>query len=70
MQFERLGNMIKQSVADGGRDCDGRVDRFSEFECNVSELSSKFSEENQIYLPDWKIIDQSQRDYAAEAMRY
>jgi hypothetical protein len=56
-------------VVDGGCDCDGRLDRYSEYECHVRELDARHLE-NELYLPNWKLLEASQRDYTAEAMGY
>jgi hypothetical protein len=60
-----------------GRDCDGRVDRFSAVYCPADSLAGRdmfavmdSSENRGIYSPEWECVGASQRDCAAEAMGY
>lgn len=49
-----------------GRDCDGRLSQYSEYECHVNDLRKGYKG----IFPKWQQIAGSQRDYSAEAMGY
>ena len=52
------------------RDCDGPLDTASESECSVYRLHAYYNAHTGKYLPDWERVNESQRDYFAEAAGY
>jgi hypothetical protein len=59
-----------ESVSDGA-DCDGRLTRYSMSECPISKLRAGYVDTVEcIAFPAWEPVDESQRDYSAEAMGY
>jgi hypothetical protein len=62
-------NHVHVETYNDGRDCDGRLERFSESFCPVDKLMSVTYNEAPP-LPDWEEAVHSQRDHAAEAMGY
>ena len=62
------GYVLRQWSSDG-RDCDGRLSRYGTLLCHVSALSDRDCGD-EVRLPDWKTIEESQCDEYAEAMNY
>lgn len=60
------GDWVVNQVLEDGRDCDGRLSRYMELECNVKDLRNGYKG---IY-PKWEKVEEHQRDYSAEAMGY
>lgn len=60
------GFWVERRSFSDGVDCDGRLSHYSESECPLSELHSGYKN----IWPAWRHVDESQRDYAAEAMGY
>ncbi len=67
-------NVIESTWHNESRDCDGPLERFGKYECNVADLN--FNEgRNDEYgwcpsRPLWKKVSSRQRDHYAEAMGY
>lgn len=79
--WEHLGEMVLYRSAHFAQDCDGRLDRFWDAECELTQLRARslpapfFGDdrtefEKALLLPFWKEIDCHQRDYSAESMGY
>lgn len=69
------GEVVTSECADEGCDCDGRLDRYSEWVCPVSDLAIRpghedYEESRGLMLPEWQKASAYQRDYAAEAAGY
>ena len=65
------------ATATDGTDCDGRLQTFCEVACHIDRLACRTPHESSVgelppgtLLPDWQKVDESQRDFAAEAMGY
>lgn len=63
--------VIRESHTDG-RDCDGRLATYSVAACRVDRLDGwPFTDSHGCTpLPLWELVDNRQRDYAAEAAGY
>ena len=59
----RNGDTLDMAVITEGSDCDGRLDTLDMLESPVDRLTD-------MGIPDWRLVNARQRDYAAEAMGY
>ncbi len=66
--WTHCGDYVEWSLAQWGRDCDGRHEWGADYECDIMALSSYG--DNVVPLPDWKKEGSGQRDYTAESMGY
>ena len=64
------GFTLSRESGSDGRDCDGRLSSYCETRCPIADLQAGYRDENGIAFPQWELIDESQRDYAAEAAGY
>jgi hypothetical protein len=77
-RWSHEGDKVVCECTNIATDCDGRFDRFSEYECHLSQLQGRSltSDINRnefelsLHLPSWVERDYQQRDYAAERMNY
>jgi hypothetical protein len=67
-EYDDFDCKLLRSKTTESRDCDGRMDYFSEYECGLIELN--YSRDGEEDYPDWKVLHRSQRDYSAEAAGY
>jgi hypothetical protein len=63
------GKLVTCEWSTDARDCDGRMTRGGVTVCRVGDLAAGICEDG-IAFPAWQQIDESQRDFAAEAMGY
>lgn len=65
------GRVIAECGTDGV-DCDGRMSHFTTVECRVFRLNKGLRDTvcADVTYPAWQSVDESQRDYSAEAMGY
>lgn len=84
--FSHEGDRIECSTLVEASDCDGRLDRYGEWECPLDQLQgipeeqlTEWCEVKCEYVPsgevlpprpEWVTLSKGQRDYAAEAMGY
>lgn len=73
--FTEEGIMMEWDSSE--QDCDGRLDRGGQLFCPFNQLQSYFPDDeahdapfDAIPTPNWKKLEQRQRDHAAEAMNY
>jgi hypothetical protein len=75
------GEYVRHNSLRRSLDCDGRFDRYGEFECRLDQLHSRgladsiygddrTEFEKTVTLPAWQEVSCGQRDYSAEAMGY
>lgn len=57
------GGMICRSIVDDGADCDGRLTRYNMSMARIEEIDSD-------KRCQWHSVEETQRDYAAEAAGY
>lgn len=65
-------HVLNEYVNDG-RDCDGRLTRFTDSECLLDLLQAgneSYAIDPPVRYPAWQKVGSSQRDYAAEAAGY
>ena len=54
-----------------GRDCDGRYEDGGTAYCPLDQLQARDTDDDvRVMLPEWTVLDRSQRDYTAEAAGY
>jgi hypothetical protein len=74
--YEFDGVVVRSYIETDGTDCDGRMQRFSEFHCAVSDLATMIGWYNgredvsAPRMPAWESGPKSQRDHTAEAAGY
>jgi hypothetical protein len=64
------GEYITLSEGSTGSDCDGRIDQGSSAHCRVDKVAAIQTCPEDQFTPDWKCLEQSQRDHTAESMGY
>lgn len=79
-RWEHVGDGVYNEHSDEGKDCDGRLDRYSEWFCPARNLRARdmmdpdcpnqFSENIGIFAPEWEKVSASQRDQYAELAGY
>lgn len=72
IRWSHEGDRVTRVWTSDGRDCDGRFSTRSVVECPIDRLATETSPINPRWpaTPDWRSIERSQRDYAAEAAGY
>lgn len=69
--WEFDGEWVSRNSTSKGLDCDGRLDTYAEATCHVTKMRDGYVErEDNVVYPAWDWSNESQRDYAAEAMGY
>ena len=63
------GEYVRLEALTDGRDCDGRLSRYSEAKCHVVNLQSGY-EADGVRYPKWEAVDQYQHDERAIAAGY
>lgn len=66
------GIQVNHEWISDGRDCDGRLTQAGESVCLIDNLQSRLVEDFPDWplLPQWELVDSSQRDEYAEMMGY
>ena len=65
------GDIVTCEVDRRARDCDGRLDVYSEYQCATEELfAGNVDRETGVKFPAWVRVSSSQRDYEAEKAGY
>lgn len=65
-RFANDGRAITMEINTSASDCDGRLKTYSRMECDALDVRAGYME----IWPAWRLVDSSQRDFAAEAMGY
>jgi hypothetical protein len=70
--FEHCGEYVALHWGSDGVDCDGRLSRGGELHCPLNQLAARYVEDGPrgYDLPEWEKVEESQRDYSAEAAGY
>jgi hypothetical protein len=69
--WEHDHDQVRMIEASRSRDCDGRLDTYTEHVCPLAELNAKpWDPSPSGRIPKWRRVNSSQRDYAAEAAGY
>ena len=75
--FIHEGGAVRNEHTESGRDCDGRLDRYSDFVARLDQLQNDSAyerwscpENEGIYTPNWHKLTSSQRDEYAELAGY
>ena len=70
-QYTHEGDRVVNEMCSSGRDCDGRLDQYSKWECKLDELQNDPPRPSKpLSTPDWTKVSASQRDQYAEAAGY
>jgi len=64
------GDAVLSTCETDGRDCDGRMTTYSAVVAHETNLRVRSVDGAPAYMPDWRKVKSSQRDYSAEAMGY
>lgn len=67
--WEYQDSVIHKSVATGGRDCDGRIDYYSEYMCAVENLCG-YVTDNGASMPMWQETETVVADQYAQMAGY
>jgi hypothetical protein len=59
---------VRRQINTDGTDCDGRLSTHNVQRAELHQLNARTVEGTA--FPDWHMVEQSQRDYTAEAMGY
>lgn len=63
-------DVIKRTAVSGGCDCDGPIDRVTEYECHFDRLKANWNEKLDDYVPEWDECGGLVRDLYAERAGY
>lgn len=64
------GTQVISEWEENSRDCDGRLERYTESRCHVARLHEGWIDPDGLAFPAWERVDASQRDHSAEAAGY
>lgn len=62
--WELDGGNLRMAMTSDASDCDGRLTQYRDYSARLEDLSRSGG------FPQWREVDASQRDYAAEAAGY
>ena len=70
VRYRYDGEEVTCEVANGGKDCDGRIDCYTDYACMVTDLRGAMSYHNEVPIPKWTRLQTSVYDQYAAMMGY